>query len=94
MLSASDLGNKANRFDFYTEINGGWVKEGEVKITPMYGVCTIGAKTPSCKEHCCVRNMIGLRYRKMFHTADFVFFDGGKFAGINLLQPLSYTDAP
>ncbi len=51
----------------------------------------ISAKTSSCKDHRCVRNMIGLRYRKMFHTADFVFFDGEKVAGINLLRPSSNT---
>ncbi len=69
---------------FNTEINGGWVnlswsgvKEGEIKIIHKLVYVwlrriylAISAKTSSCKEHHCVRNMISLRYRKIFHTAE------------------------
>ncbi len=43
-----------------------------VYVQPGSIYLAIGAKTSS------VRNMISLRYRKNFHTADFVFFNGGK----------------
>ncbi len=71
------------------------MKEGEtedntdklVYVQPEIIYLAIGAKTSSFKEHRCERNMISEHYRKMFHTADFVFVDSRKVAEINLLRP-------
>ncbi len=71
------------------------MKEGEtedntdklVYVQPKIIYLAIGTKTSSCKEHRCEQNMISEHYQKMFHTADFVFVDSGKDAGINLLRP-------
>ncbi len=71
------------------------VKEGERKITQICArpgsiYLAIGAKTSSSKDHRCVRTWL-VYVSEIFHTADFVFFNSGKVAGIHLLRQLSNT---